>query len=71
MLQKLSDDIRECYEHAEDCEHQAAQQSDPGLRQDFSDVARRWRFLAKSYETTEQITRWSPTKGRRVPQLVL
>jgi hypothetical protein len=58
MLEKLSDNIRECYRHAEDCERQAAQQFDPTLRQDFLDAARRWRFLAKSYETTEQITLW-------------
>jgi hypothetical protein len=58
MLQKLSDDLRECYEHAENCDRHAAQQFDPALRQDFLDAARRWRFLAKSYETTEQITLW-------------
>jgi hypothetical protein len=63
MLEKLSDNIRECYQHAEDCERQAERQFDPGLRQDFLDAARRWRFLAHSYELTEQITRFTYKSG--------
>jgi hypothetical protein len=64
MLEKLTDNIRECYQHAQDCERQAAQQFDPRLRQDFHDAARRCRFLAKSYETTEQITLCSLIRAR-------
>jgi hypothetical protein len=59
MLEKLAGNIRECYAHAEDCERQAAKQLDLALRQDFLDTARRWRFLARSYELTDQITRFT------------
>jgi hypothetical protein len=45
-----SEDVRECLRHAEDCAHQAREQFDPGLRQDFLDAARRWFFLARSYQ---------------------
>jgi hypothetical protein len=53
MLEHLSDpgdDVRECLQHVEDCKSQAKEQSDPALRQDFLDAARRWLFLAHSYE---------------------
>jgi hypothetical protein len=59
MHKRLSDpneDIRECLRHAEDCELQAKEQFDPGLRQDFLDAARRWLFLARSYERSSAFT---------------
>jgi hypothetical protein len=45
-----SEKIRECYQHAEVCEREAAAQSDPALRKDFLDTAARWVKLAQSYE---------------------
>jgi hypothetical protein len=59
MLGHLSDpgeDIRECLRHAEDCEHQAREQFDAGLRQGFLDAARQWLFLARSYERAGAFT---------------
>jgi hypothetical protein len=55
MLGNLSDDIRDCLQHAADCEREAGEQFDPGLREDFLDTARRWHFLARSYELTSTI----------------
>jgi hypothetical protein len=59
LLENLSEKIRECYQHAEDCERQAKIQTDPALRQDFLDSAARWIKLAHSYEFTERLTRFT------------
>jgi hypothetical protein len=59
MLVSLSDQVRECLGHAEDCARQAASQSDPRLRQDFLEMEARWLKLARIYELTEQLTDFS------------
>jgi hypothetical protein len=41
-MDNMSRKIRECYEHAEDCERQAAAQSDPTTRKDFHIIAEGW-----------------------------
>ncbi len=48
----LSDNIRDCYGHAEHCRRR---QSDPLLRQDFLDCERRWLLLARGYELAERM----------------
>jgi hypothetical protein len=63
MLVSLSDQVRECLRHAEDCARQAASHSDPKLRQDFLDMEARWLKLARSYELTERLADFS--KSRR------
>jgi hypothetical protein len=47
MLENLSEDVRICLQHAEDCAREAGEQFDPALRQDFLDTAKRWLFLAR------------------------
>jgi hypothetical protein len=59
MLVSLSDQVRECLRHAEDCARQAASLSDPRLRQDFLEVEARWLKLARSYEFTERLADFS------------
>jgi len=54
MLKNLSDDIRECLRHVEDCARKAAAQTCPKLKQDFLDLEQRWLYLARSYEFTER-----------------
>jgi hypothetical protein len=54
MLENLSEDIRDCLQHAEDCAREAREQFDPALRQDFLDTANRWLFLAR-YELTSTL----------------
>jgi hypothetical protein len=61
VLQNLSENIRECYRHAEDCERLATKQTDPDLRKDFLDTAERWLKLAHSYEFTERLVRFLPS----------
>lgn len=41
MLKNLSEEIRECYRHAEDCARKAAAQTDPTIKKDFSDLEQR------------------------------
>jgi hypothetical protein len=59
VLESLSETIRECYRHAEHCARRAGEQSDPTLRQDFLDTERRWLMLARSYELTEHLSRFT------------
>jgi hypothetical protein len=56
MLNKLSNDIAECYRHADECAQKAKSERDARLRQDFFDAERRWLSLARSYEITEELT---------------
>jgi hypothetical protein len=59
VLENLSEKIRECHRHAEECERQAQLQRDPGLKQDFLDQAGRWLKLAASYEFAERLQRFT------------
>lgn len=65
MLNNLSDDIVECYRHAEECARSAHGERDAGLRQDFLDMERRWLFMARSYEFSERLTLLSNELGAR------
>jgi hypothetical protein len=69
MLESLSEQIRECYEHAEDCARKAAAQSDPGLKQDFLDMEKRWLALAKSFEFSQRLGDFSAEANRRAANL--
>jgi hypothetical protein len=69
MLENVSQQIRECYEHAEDCARKAAVQTDSALRQDFLDMERRWLTLARSYELTERLGDFSKETTRRAQKL--
>jgi len=59
MLNNVSEQIRECLRHAEDCARKAAAQTDPTLKADFLDMERRWLSLARSYELTGKLTYFS------------
>ncbi len=65
MLNNLSEQIRECLRHAEDCARQAAAQTCPKLKEDFLDMERRWLCLARSYEFTERVTDFSAVTKRQ------
>jgi hypothetical protein len=57
MLNKLSEQIRECLEHAEDCACKAAAQPDGStLKQNFLNLENDWRSLAQSFQFGEQLT---------------
>ena len=62
MLNKLSDGIRECLGHAEECARKAAVQPDGSpLREDFLKLERRWLGLARSIEFADQLEDFSNT----------
>jgi hypothetical protein len=63
----LSEQIRDCLRHAEDCAQKAAAQTDPQLKQDFLIMERRWLFLARSYGFTERLTNLSKRKSDYSP----
>ena len=55
MLNNLSEHVRECLRHAEDCARQAEAQTNAKMKEDFLDLERRWLSLARSYEFTERL----------------
>jgi hypothetical protein len=69
VLRNLSEEIRECYRHAEDCSQKAAAQTDPKLKVDFLQLEQRWLFLARSYEFTERLENFSDEAKRKVNKL--
>jgi len=69
MLENLSEQIHEYYEHAEECARKAAAQSDPALKQDFLDMEKRWLALATSFEFSRQLGDFSAEANRRVTNL--
>ena len=58
MLHKLSDHVTECIVRAADTDRRAREATDPQLRQDLFDIARRWRHLAESYQFVESLDRF-------------
>jgi hypothetical protein len=55
MLNKLSKQICECFEHAEACARKAAAQPDgSALKQDYLHLEKHWRSLAQSFQLGEQ-----------------
>jgi len=69
MLKNLSEEIRECYRHAEDCARKAAAQTDPKRKENFLELERRWRFLARSWEFAERLTDFSDEAKRKEDEL--
>ena len=69
MLESVSEQIRECYDHAEECARKAAAQSDPGLKKDFLDMERRWLTLAKSFEFSQRLGDFSAEANRQATAL--
>jgi hypothetical protein len=69
MLNNLSEQIRDCLQHAEACARQAEAQTDPNLKQNFLDTERRWLLLARSYEFTDRLSDFSDETKRKLDKL--
>jgi hypothetical protein len=69
VLNNLSEQIRECYRHAEDCARKATSQTDPQTKADFLDLERRWLLLAQSYEFSERLHDFSGETKRNEDKL--
>jgi hypothetical protein len=65
VLDNLSKQIRECLQRAEDFACKAAAETDPKLKNEFLDMERRWLYLARSYELTQQLGDFSDETKRK------
>ena len=65
MLNNLSEQIRDCYRHAQDCARKAAEQTDANLKQDFLELEESWLFLARSFNFNERLGDSSDVMNRR------
>jgi hypothetical protein len=67
MLQKLTEEIAECYAHASHCREGVKQALDPSIKRDFLDMEWRWLSLAHSYEFAERLSNFTApfTKGKQ------
>jgi hypothetical protein len=66
MFNKLSEDIAQCYRHADVCAQRAKSEHDAALRDDWTLIEHHWLSLARSYELTERIERLSQLAAKRV-----
>jgi hypothetical protein len=55
MLCKLSEQIADCYQRAQDCRERALATNHEQTRKDYLDLERKWLALARSYEFSEPI----------------
>src|SRR5579872_3920894 len=55
MLQRLSEQVRECLRRAAEAKAQADAVSDPELKKSYSELEGNWLFLARSYMLSESV----------------
>jgi hypothetical protein len=67
MLQNLSEEIRECLHHAEECKRRAKTALSADAIKDYLDMEQRWLALARSYEFAESPSNFTatPFSGRK------
>lgn len=69
MLNNLSEQVRECHRHAEQCAWQASVHTDSKLKDSYLEMERRWLTLARSYEFTQRLEDFSNETKRRIDEL--
>jgi hypothetical protein len=62
MLQKLSEEIAECYRCANECREFAKQALDQAIKRDFLEMERRWLSLAHIYEFANRVSSFTATR---------
>ena len=65
MLKQLSEQVRECHQHAADAKAQAHATADPALKSSYSALGDRWLFLAPSYMLSESLQDFVDPRARR------
>jgi hypothetical protein len=65
MLQKLSEEIRECLRRAEECKQLSETSLTPSAVKDYLQMEERWRSLARSYEFAEMLSRFTELSSKR------
>jgi hypothetical protein len=58
MLLKLGDHVADCHIRAAECEAQAREATNDGIKAEFLKMAKRWSHLARSYEFVETVERF-------------
>ena len=58
MLQNLNNNVADCLLRAAEVERRAREASDPELKANLLDIARRWARLAESYQFVESVDRF-------------
>jgi hypothetical protein len=69
LLENLSKEVSQCYEHAEECAGQARATQDEKLRADYLRLAKGWLKLARSYELRQRLTLFINEAARRKDDL--
>jgi hypothetical protein len=59
MLQNVSEEIRECLRRAEECKRLSKTALSASGIQDYLEMEQRWLNLARSYEFTERLSRYT------------
>jgi hypothetical protein len=65
MLQKLSNEIADCYAHAETCARKAAEATTDHERDGYLGLQQHWLMLARSREFTERLGDFTKENARR------
>jgi hypothetical protein len=65
LLHNLSEEVRQCYEHAEQCAGRARATQDEELRVDYLRLAQGWLKLAQSYGLRQRLTLFINEAARR------
>jgi hypothetical protein len=52
---RLSEQVRECLRHADDCAERAKREPNPDIKREFLEIENRWLKQACSYELLEQL----------------
>ena len=65
MLQNLSKEIRECLHSAEECKRLSKTTLTAPAIKDYLEMERHWLSLARSYEFTEQLSRFTEPYRKR------
>ena len=60
-MQNLSEEIRECLRHAEQCKRRAKTALSADAIKDYLDMEQRWLSLARSYEFAEWLSNFAGT----------
>jgi hypothetical protein len=68
MLQKLTEELAECYTYASECRERAKRTLDPVTKEDLLGMERRWLSLAHSYEFAEQLSELPPKASSGVSE---
>jgi hypothetical protein len=65
LLESLSEEVRQCYENAEECTGLARATQDERLRADYLLLAQSWLKLARSYELWQRLKLFTNEAARR------